>query len=128
MENFNREVVKHYYLDLDVTNYFEITSFTILSLLNLWLMIKILLNFKSVLNWYLRNNREVDPRKLLCINSMLLISTICIIVIFHLLVKIMVELYAIFGCLLSNFANFSSEQKDVYFNIVIYRILETLYV
>ena len=44
-------------------------------LLNAWLLVKILLNFRFILNWFVNSNMEVDPRKLLCINSILLLAT-----------------------------------------------------
>lgn len=56
MEKFNQEQVQKYYLDFDVTNDYEILSFSTLILLNIWLLLKILFNFKFIINWFIRNN------------------------------------------------------------------------
>lgn len=73
---FNQAQVKNYFLDFDVTNINEIFGMSLLIAFNILLLVRLLLNFRGILIWYLQNE-DVDPKKLVCINSTLFISVIC---------------------------------------------------
>jgi hypothetical protein len=72
---FSHDSIDRYYLEYDVTNIYEVFGMSLLILVNIVLLLRMLLNFRAILIWYLQNE-EVDPKKLLCINATLLISVI----------------------------------------------------
>lgn len=49
---FNYVNVTLYFLEFDVTNYYEIAGMSILILLNFALLMRLLLNFRAIFIWY----------------------------------------------------------------------------
>jgi hypothetical protein len=99
------------------------TGMGIIILLNFYLLTKLLVNFRAILSWYLQNE-EVDPRKLICINSILFISVTSNIKRVLLIVRLICENYSLIGCILSDFVNFNSDNEYVYNNITLYTTME----
>jgi hypothetical protein len=64
------------YLNFDVTNEYELISFTLLLFFDLLLFSLIFNNFRNILLWYYNSNK-VDPKRLICLNSNLLLSVSC---------------------------------------------------
>lgn len=72
-----KEVVEKNYLAFDSTNIYELCASIYLVVVNLYLLIKILFTLRQTIEWHARDV-EVDPSKLICINSILLLSVISI--------------------------------------------------
>lgn len=77
MKDFLKEDVLSYFLNFDITNYYEMGSAMLFFCLDYFLSYNILKNIRKILRWYYRND-GVSPGKLLCINSILLLSVISI--------------------------------------------------
>ena len=78
---------------------------------------KLIQNIRLIMIWYFESC-EVDPSRLLCINSILILSLISIIN-NSIIVRLTGEFYSLFGFILSGFYN--NPTNDIwYLNIEVY--------
>lgn len=127
MNSFTFKQVRHYYLDYDATNAYEVGAISAIAVLNMGVLFKILFNLKHIVAWYVQSQFQVDPYKLVCINFILLSITASTLFLTQLLVKLFLDFYCVFGCVMSGFLSFGPD-SPVYFNIIVYKVSESVYV